>query len=393
MSVVSLRRCVFAGLLVLMLSLVVTACGSSSDSSSSESTTAAETDSNEAGNGGEGGAPDMAAVKQELAPYIGQPSPFPVTEKLKEIPKGATVDYVDCGSPICALYYELMTPAAAELEIKLNRIKAGTAANTVAAAFDTVLAQKPDAVIVGSIELPLWAQPLKELQEAEIPVVTSGITNIEEAGVVSPQLSNHASEVAGKLLADYAVTEMGGGDKTDAVFYETPELSFTTVAAEAFNQQFEAICPGCPVRTAKIGVEEFGSTAPNTVVSDLQAHPDTTLAVFGAASGIEGLPAAMQAAGIEIETLGYAPAPAELQYLKEGKQTAALGYDTPVAALNLIDMAVRQIVGQKLAGPQAEGLPVNQFLVQSDITFDPSHGWTGYPDFEERFAKLWGVTG
>lgn len=388
MSLVNLRRSVFAALLVLVFASALTACGSSSDSSSSDTTTAAETDGKEAGGGA-----DLAAVKAELAPYIGQPSPFPATEKLKEVPQGATIDYVDCGSPICALYYELMTPAAAKLGINLQRIKAGTAANTVSEAFDTVLAQKPDAVIVGSIELPLWAQPLKELQEAEIPVVTSGITNIEEAGVVSPQLSNHASEVAGKLLADYAVTEMGGGEEKDAVFYETPELSFTTVAAEAFTEQFEAICPGCPVRTAKIGVEEFGSTAPNTVVSDLQAHPDATLAVFGAASGIEGLPSAMQAAGIEIETLGYAPAPAELQYLKEGKQTAALGYDTPVAALNLIDMALREIVGQELAGPQAEGLPVNQFLVQADITFDPSHGWTGYPDFEERFAKLWGVEG
>jgi hypothetical protein len=27
------------------------------------------------------------------------------------------------------------------------------------------------------------------------------------------------------------------------------------------------------------------------------------------------------------------------------------------------------------------------------VTFDPSHGWTGYPDFPQRFAKLWGVDG
>jgi hypothetical protein len=25
------------------------------------------------------------------------------------------------------------------------------------------------------------------------------------------------------------------------------------------------------------------------------------------------------------------------------------------------------------------------------MKFDPSKGWTGYPDFAQRFAKLWGV--
>ena len=49
------------------------------------------------------------------------------------------------------------------------------------------------------------------------------------------------------------------------------------------------------------------------------------------------------------------------------------------------------IAGQKLTGPEAEGSGVVQFLTKKDITFDPAKGWSGYPDFAERFAKLWGV--
>jgi ribose transport system substrate-binding protein len=51
------------------------------------------------------------------------------------------------------------------------------------------------------------------------------------------------------------------------------------------------------------------------------------------------------------------------------------------------------MVGQELTGDEAKGISPLQFLKQEDITFDPSKGWTGYPDFAQRFAKLWGVGG
>ena len=58
-----------------------------------------------------------------------------------------------------------------------------------------------------------------------------------------------------------------------------------------------------------------------------------------------------------------------------------------------VDQAAREITGQKVTGAEAEGLGVIQFLKPEDITFDPSKGWVGYPEFAERFAKLWGVGG
>jgi len=385
-----------AAIAVLTMALVLAACGSSGGSSSSgestaasESSAGAETTASESG----GSSRRIATAKKEIGPYIGRPSAFPVTEKLKEVPEGATIDYVDCGTPICALFWQLLGPAAQTMGVKVERVKAGSAANTVSAAFDSVIAKHPAGVIVGSVTMQLWSNQLKELQEAEIPVVTTGITGAEEFGIEAPQASNRSSEEEGRLMADYAVAEMGGGEETDAVFYETPELTFTTVVGEAFTSELEKVCPRCSVRIAKVGIEEFGNTAPNTVVSDLQANPETNLAVFGSNEVAGGLPAALQAAGIEIETLGNSPAPTELQYLKEGKQTAGLGFDLPVLTWTLLDQTAREIVGQKLTGPESEGIPVNQFLTQKDITFDPSKGWTGYPDFAERFAKLWGVGG
>ena len=401
MSSVTLRRSATLALLVFALALALAACGGGSSSSSSSSTSEAETEEpaggetepaaeEEAEPEASGGG--MAEAKEIVAPYIGKPSAFPVTEKLKSVPKGEEIDYVDCGTPICALFWEILEPAAQTMGVKLERVKAGSAANTVAAAFDTVIQKEPAAVIVGSVSMELWSKQLKELQEKEIPVVTTGISDTEEFGVESPQASNANSERSGELMAAYVLAEMAG-EESNVVFYETPELSFTTIIAESFQAEFERLCPECSVRIGQVGVADLGNTAPNTVVSDLQANPDTNVAVFGTSEIEAGLPTALKSAGIEVETLGSSPGPAELQYLKEGKSTAVLGFDLPVLTWGLLDQAAREIAGQELTGPEAEGLGVLQFLKKEDVQYDVSKGWSGYPEFAEMFAELWGVKG
>ena len=47
--------------------------------------------------------------------------------------------------------------------------------------------------------------------------------------------------------------------------------------------------------------------------------------------------------------------------------------------------------GEPVTAGEKRGLPPIQFLTKSDITFDPTQGWKAYPDFAQRFAKLWGA--
>lgn len=392
---VGMRSAASAALLAIVLALGLAACGGGSSSSSggtgeSGATGGAGTEKTSTETGGNSGGADVAAAKKVIAPYIGQPSAFPVTEKLKEVPKGATVAFMDCGAPGCALIYELLDEAAKTMGVKLTRIKTGLAANTVSAAFDSVVAEKPAAVIVPSISVELWSKQLKELQEAEIPVVTLGVIGVEELGIPSPQAAEASSRLEGHLMANYVPAEMG--TESNVVVYHSPELPFTTIVTEAFTEELEKVCPGCSVREVVIPASTYGNTAPSAVVSDLQAHPETTVGVFLSDEIEIGLPTALKSAGIEIETLGLSPNPPNLQYLKEGKETAALGFDFPVLVWSALDQAAREMAGQELTGNEAKGITDHQFLTQEDITFDPSKGWTGYPEFPEMFAKLWGVT-
>jgi ribose transport system substrate-binding protein len=365
----------------LVLAVAVGACGSSSGS------TSASPGSSSAASGGDP-SPSAAAA---IAPYVGKPSAFPVTAKLAKIPKGATVDYMDCGTPVCALFFTLLQPAAKAMGVTLDRVKAGQAANTVSAAFGTAVTQKPAAVITTAINVQLWADELKKLQAEKIPVITTGITGLASYNVQAPQAAEAQAMVWGKLMADYVAAKFGA--KSNVVFYEIPELPFTLISEAAFKSELTKVCPGCAMRTSSIAAATIGNSAPSTVVSDLQANPNTTVAVFSSDEAETGVPAALQGAGIKVKTIGAVPTPVNLQYVKEGKETATLGYDLPVASWELIDQAAREIAGQKLSGPAAQGLGVVQFLTQKDITFNPAMGWTGYPDFAARFTKLWGVGG
>lgn len=362
--------------------LALAACGSSSDGKSGTGTTSASSG---------GGSADVTGAKAAVAPFIGRPSPFPVTERLVRRPEGATVAYMNGGSPVGALLWEFLKPAAETMGVEAEQYKAGPGQNVTTDGFDSVVAARPDAVFDGAIDPARWTSQLEQLRADGVKVVGTAIDNGERYRLEPVQGGRADMERNGRLLANYVVGHMN--PEADVVIYDVAELGFTRLISDTFVQEMRTICPDCKVRVSHIPVATIGNTAPNTIVSDLQANQDTNVAVFASDEVQHGLPEALRKAGIEIQTLGYAPDPVNLQYLKEGKETAVLATDLSLSVWTILDQVARELTGQRMTGPQAEGLNVVQFLTPDDVTFDVSHGWTGYPDYPERFAELWGVGG
>ncbi|HEY5332007.1 MAG TPA: substrate-binding domain-containing protein [Solirubrobacterales bacterium] len=369
---------------VLVLALGLAACGGGSESTSGGGTTSEASETVSAGSG-------TAAAKKAIAPFVGHPSAFPVTEPMKQDPAGTSIVDVECGTPFCGLLSALHEEAAKVLGMDLTLIKSGASASAVSSAFDSAVSQEPDSVITAGINPELFRNQLKELQEKEVPVASHGLINAKEYGMIPSVDGELQFERDGSLMANYVIAEYG--PESNIVWYDVPELPFTPVEEASFNETIAKNCPGCSVRKTDIGVETIGNTAPSQVVSDLQANPDTDVAVFSVEELQIGLPAALQAAGISIKTMGLAPGPTNLQYLQEGKETAALAEDAPVQAWTAVDEVGRLVNGQELTGDEAKGISDLQFLTQKDITFDTSKGWTGYPDYAARFEKLWGAGG
>ncbi|WP_159033513.1 sugar ABC transporter substrate-binding protein [Streptomyces malaysiensis] len=354
--------------------LTLSACGGAASSSQS-------------GGGAAGPTADIKRAKAAIAGYVGHPSPFPIDTPLVRKPTGKRIALVDCGTTICGLFYTLAKPAAKALGVKLTRIKATMAADSVAGAFDTIVQDKYDGVFVPAIPMPLWQASLDKLNAAHIPVVTAGITGTDRSKIPVAAFDTDAIDRSAKLLVDYVITQHG--NDTNVVFYNTPELAFSNLLQKRFVSEIATLCPRCKVRTAKIPAAAFGTTAPSVVVDDLQANPDTETAVFAVGEQAAGLPAALKTAGLSVEVIANSPDPLSLQYIKDGDFSAGLGSDLPVIAWTLMDSLARLSTGQKPApGAVADVIP-QQFLTRKELTGDVSHSWVAYPDYAKRFAALW----
>lgn len=387
----SIRAAAMLCALLLFVSVLAACGGGGGESSGGGSTESGSTEATSEG-GSETGGANVAAAEEALQPYIEHPSPFPVDEPLKEpLPPDTKMIYMQCGSPICQLQWGLYEAAGKALGVQMTRLKAGSQAQEVSNAFDTAIAEKPDAVFVPAIEPSLFRPQLEQMQEEGVIVATSGVVDPEEYNIEVFDFARKSVEVTGKLLAAKAVTEKG--DEANIVYYEVPELAFIHAQKEAFEREIGNLCPDCSTRYVDVPLSTVGNTAPNRMVSDLQQNPDTNIAVFSTGEMSVGLPAAMKTAGItDVITFGFGATPANLEYIREGEETGGLGIDLPVDCWALVDMAARTLIGQELSPAEKTEeptVPPFQFLVGEDITFDPTNGWTGYPEYEERFEKLW----
>lgn len=376
---------------VALIAVTVAACGSttkqSSNGASAGNTTASSGSTNSGGAGSD--QQGVAAAKQAIAGFVGHPGPFPTTDKLNRVPKGGVIAYVPLATPVGALTWTYLVPAAKVMGVTVKQFAAGTSATSVAQAFTAVVATHPKAVIVSGIPLDLWSRYVPQLKSQGASIVAYGQIGTAKYGLQAAQAAEGFGRTAGKLMAAYVVATWG--TKSHLVFYEVPELPFVPLEQQGIRSELAAVCPGCSLRVVDIPITAIGSTAPSLVVADLQAHPDTTTAVFADDEAQIGLPAKLKVAGIDVHRIGVGPVPANLEYVKAGQEPVALGYDAAVQAWELLDQAAREIIGQKLTGPASQGVPDMQFLTPKDITFDPKNGWTGYPDYQQRFAKLWGV--
>ena len=359
--------------LAIAATLILASCGNSGNSGSSSA--------------GAANKADVATAKEMIAPYTGQPSKFPITQPLATKPTGKRIAYLDCGTPICGLFYTVTKPAMEALGMSLTSIKAGLQADTVQAAVDTVVQDKYDGVFVPAIPPALWKRGLEQLQANKIPVVTSGAIGLDPKAVPVQQAGTKDSTRGGQVLAAQVVAEHGS--KSDVAVYYTPELDFTNVIKDSFIEEMGKLCAGCKVREVKVPVATFGTSSQTVIVDDLQAHPDTATAVFAIGEETAGLPAALKTAGIKVETIVNSPDPSNLEAIQKGDINMGFGLDLPVIAWTVADSLARMTTGQQPDPGAVEDIAPRQLLTAADLKGDVSRGWTGYPDFADRFMALW----
>ncbi|WP_160150849.1 sugar ABC transporter substrate-binding protein [Microbacterium timonense] len=340
------------------------------------------------------GSVDSSQVDEILAPYVGQASAFPVDEPLARTPEGGTIAYLQCATPFCAIFANLLAPAAEELGVDLTVTKADSSASGLQRAAETIISQKPDAVIVAGTDPAAIKNQLATLEDSGTPVLSNGAIDASSYGIDVGFNDTAAMEVVGSVLAAWAIKERGA--EANAVFYTTPELVFSGKIEDAFTSTYAELCPDCKVRVKDIPVASIGSTAPAEVVSDLQANPDTNLAIFATEEAATGLPAQLKVAGLSDQVLvnGFGATPAQLEEIQDGELAGSMAVDVPVIMWSLVDAAARLMTDQPLTAGEESGIPPLELVDASSLEGkDVTNGYSAYPDFAEQFATLWSGSG
>jgi ribose transport system substrate-binding protein len=354
-------------------------------------------DADEKGASGGGGtsATSNAAAKARaaaaVARYVGKPGPFPVRTPLKHRPSGARVAWIQCAAPFCSLLTPMVKQAAATMGLQLFTVKGGFTGPELARAWNAALQQKPDGILNPATEAVLIRDPLARAKAAGIPVVTAGIADTKAHGVNIEITGAAQHEFVGKLQADWVYNRYG--DDANIAYAYTPELGYTRPLLASFEREMKSLCPDCPVRRVKVPIATIGTTAPKLIVDDLRRNPKTNVVLASAGDNFNGLPAALKVANINVDLVSYAGTPITHDYVKKGQVVVDLAVDVPALAWSLVDGIAREIDKEKLPPEVTKSVLPVQFLEQKDMTFDYRKGWTAYPDFVERWKRLWGLAG
>jgi len=332
---------------------------------------------------------DVTGAEAFIADYIDAPSPFPVEEQLlKRPPADSEFVFVDPGTAITQIQWEVFEAASKALGVTPVRMKAGSDASSISNTFDAVIARKPEGVGISALDPVLYARQLEELRAAGTTVVGTAIQAGDEYGFGPITFGPQDSAFAGELMGAWTIARHEG-KATDIVLYNIPEISFSEPMLKAAVAKIKEFCDVCTTRIVDVPVTSLGSDAPQLIVSDVQAHPETDAAIFAADEMVVGLPATLETAGLELSTIAPGSTPASLQQVKDGTQDAVLAMDFQAQIWTVVDQIARGYAGQELSGGQSRGEIIKQFLTKDTVPDDPSSGWAGYPDVAGRFAALW----
>lgn len=367
-------RLLAAALGICALALVVAGCGDSNSSSSDDTKSA------------------FPAASERNAEFEERPTSVGIKAPVgKPIPKGKTIDFIECGVPACAVEGEIFEEAMSNLGWTLNSIKAGTTPEEIKAAYQQSINNKPDAVLASGYPTVLFKPELAQLQKLNIPVVQFFIQEPAGGAVTAVIGGEVTSEYQGKMMADYVLAN-SDDEAMEVGVVNANGFETVTATADKVEEVVQEECSGCSVKRLDAPVTSIGGDLPQRISSFLTANPDMEWLTVGYNDMVVGLPTALKGAGIEdvkLTTVNINPAVAP--YLEKGEYLqATMGTSFPEVYWRGVDLLARLFTGQ----PYEEDLDdstLPYWTITADTLPTTSEEFPVVEDYEEQFKKLWGV--
>ena len=398
LHIASARVFAAAVLCMIGLALVIAGCGGGSSSSSSSG---ASTESSEGSSGGSAGESSEGSSSSETAfpkaaeanaEFEERPTTIGIETPVgKPIPKGKTIDFIQCGVPACKTEGELFESAGSALGWTINSINAGTTPEEIKAAYDQAIKDEPDAVLGSGYPRSLFNPELEELKAKNIPVIQFFVEEKAGNGITAVLGGIPTSETQGKMMADYILAHSTNKSMEIGVV-NAQGFETVTGTAASVEKVFSEECPECTVKKLEAPLTAIGKDLPQRIASFLTANPGIEWSTVGYDDMVTGLPTALKGAGVEnakITTVNIstsiAPYMANGEYLQ-----STVGSSFPEVYWRGIDLLARLFAGVEYKEDENDStLPY--WTITKETLPTTEEEFPVVENYEEQFKKLWGV--
>jgi len=327
---------------------------------------------------------------QKLVQALEQrPTHIPTSEPItKPIPKGKTIDWLQCSLSTCTILTPAMQAAAKQLGWKVVAVPCGLTPTTVKAAWDVVVKNHPDAVVTSAFPRAIFTSELQKLKSEHIPVVDFSTVDKPGNGITAVVQGVNNSIRVGTNFADYVLATEG--KKANALIVSSSVFSTLAPVVTAFKKEMTRLCPTCTVATLNETGTSFGTTLPNDVVAYLKTHPTVNYVVPDESAMNIGLPQALASAGLadKVKITSRYPSQTTAQYLKQGSMDSLLMYQMTDASWQMIDPLARYFAGQSVK-PSEVASPM-WYLTPKTIT-KITYPYFLIQHYQTKYEQLWGV--
>jgi ribose transport system substrate-binding protein len=390
---------------------VVSACGSSSQSSSttkaaSATTASASTASASTAPASTAGgtasstastaastsaSSDPIAAAQAIVDASQPPTKITATAKSsKPLPKGSnhTIAYIHCGEGGCAVIESAIKAAIKGLGLgwTLQTIPTDNTPESIQNAWNSALRLKPDAIYACCFDETLVKDQLAQAKSQGIPVFDS-YSLLDSSDKFFAFAGTSDLNAFSQTMSAWTTVESKG--KAKVLFVSLPTFPPLKVVEKNYKSTIATMCPGCTVDTIEFAGTDIGTTGPDKIVSYLRAHPDTDTIVYAYDGVGTGVPAALEAAGLnkKVRIIGQSPSPTSIGYINAGEQSATVTQGYYELWAGVLDATARVISGQDV-DPNELKMPAWLYTANSPKTATGSDAPV-VPDLYAQFLALW----
>ena len=308
-------------------------------------------------------------------------------------PKHKKIYAIACASvaPFCDDITKGVVEAAKKLGWDATYIDGKGTPQGFAAAFQTAISGKPDAIVtmalpesvVGTYLAQARAKGIKLIGISSVPEKSTPAKNKYDAYVSARESPN------AQLEAWWVIADSGG--KARVAYIWDPAYPFLTEALDAAKKVF-ARCSGCKLLEV---VNRQLSTAADPVAyqalaqSLIQRHPDVQYIIMPYGLGTRSSIEAVKASGKKIKVVNKNSDPVNIGLVHQGLLAQENGTSPTWAGWAGVDQTIRVLTGAKPLADWQENLPIHIY-VKSNAPASGTYNWDK-TNFKAHYLKLWGA--